>query len=180
MAHWAVEHAQKCLGTSLNVDSCKTWVSNIYDYLLAKKGQPVPLAEIGLNVKKPAALGKKYKLLSVMQEDMRFKWFRAPTRAEDGEKTATNNNRMAYLAVAVEGPLGELLEGCISRESALSLVSGCGKTADAQEQLPARLPPGNASSHRPQVGSGDSATQMPNTDTGTHAQKRSDNTECRQ
>ena len=122
MAHWVQEHAQNCLGTSrAQLGTCKSWVEVVHAYLLAKNGVPVPLAELGLRV---PPLPKKFKMLSVLQADDRFKWFEAPTH--DAEKG------MRYLAVAVRGADGQLADHSMSLQQALLLVGKASKPLGAR------------------------------------------------
>jgi hypothetical protein len=76
----------------------------------------VPLAELGLRVKRPQPLPKKTKLLLLLQADARFKFYEAPTQAQGADQ-------MCYLAVAVTSETGQLAAGSITLQNAMSLVS---------------------------------------------------------
>ena len=127
MAHWAMGHNVACSGSKdAQRESCGTWVAAVHSFLQSKNGAPVPLSELGLRIKKPAHIGKKYKLLDVLQADSRFKWYKAAQKT-NGHGSCSS----AYLSVAVEGASGMLQDGSIPVEVALGLIAGTGAVGAA-------------------------------------------------
>jgi len=86
----------------------------------------VALAELGLRVKRPETVPKKTKLLPLLQADVRFKFYEAPTQAQGADQ-------ICYLAVAVTSETGQLAAGSITLQQAMSLLSSSSKgTAGAK------------------------------------------------